>query len=58
MARFDDLEDSVVEYIADGHNLNRSESVELINNMTNMEMLEIISWILKEKGILPFPIKE
>lgn len=58
MARFDDLEDSVVEYLADGHNLDRNGTVELINSMTNMEMLEIISWILKEKGILPFPIKE
>lgn len=58
MARFDDLEDSVVECLADGHNLDRNGTVELINSMTNMEMLEIISWILKEKGILPFPIKE
>ena len=58
MARFDDLEDSVVEYIQDGHNLNRSDAVNHINSLTNMEMLEIISWILKEKGILPFPIKE
>lgn len=58
MARFDDLEDSVVTHIRDGHNLSNSEAVNLINSMDNMELLQNISWILKEKGICPAPDKD